>query len=69
MYQCITLGEIIDELEDSSLLKLDFMSRFYLNARYKEDIKELSRGITEGISHDFVEFSEEMIRWLCQKMR
>lgn len=26
------LGEIVDELEESSLLKLDFMSRFYLNA-------------------------------------
>ena len=63
------LGEIVDELEESSLLKLDFMSRFYLNARYKEDIKELSKGITESVSQDFIEFSEEMIRWLCQKMR
>jgi len=63
------LAEIIGELEDASLLKLDFMTRFYLNARYKEDIQELSRGITKGVSKDFIEFSEEMIRWLCQKMR
>ena len=63
------LAEIIGELEDPSLLKLDFMSRFYLNARYKEDIKELSRGITEGVFQGFIQFSEEMIRWLRQKMR
>ncbi len=63
------LAEIIRELEEPSLLKLDFLSRFYLNARYKEDIKELSRGITEGVSQGFIQFSEEMIRWLCQKMK
>ena len=63
------LGEIIGEMNDSSLLRIDFLSRFYLNARYKEDIKELSTGITEGISKDFIDFSEEMIRWLCQQMK
>jgi len=63
------LGEIIGEMNDSSLLRLDFLSRFYLHARYKEDIKELSTGITEGISKDFIDFSEEMIRWLCQQMK
>lgn len=63
------LSEIIDELQEASLMKLDFLSRFYLNARYKEDIQELSRGITEGISKDFIDFSEEMIRWLCQRMK
>jgi len=63
------LSEIVNELQTSSLKKLDFLSRFYLNARYKEDIQELSRGITEGISKDFIAFSEEMIRWLCQKMK
>jgi len=63
------LAKIIRELEEPSLLKLDFLSRFYLNARYKEDIKELSRGITKGVSQGFIQFSEEMIRWLCQKMK
>jgi hypothetical protein len=35
----------------------------------KPRIKELSTGITEGISKDFIDFSEEMIRWLCQQMK
>ena len=63
------LSEIIDELQETSVMKLDFLSRFYLNARYKEDIQELSRGITEGLSKDFIDFSEEIIRWLSLKMK
>lgn len=62
------LCDLIQELEEASLMKLDFLSRFYLNARYKEDINELSRGITEGISKDFIAFSQRTIQWLCQKM-
>jgi HEPN domain-containing protein len=60
---------IVGELGEPSLLKLDFLSQFYINARYKEGIQELSKGITENVCADFIRFSEEMIEWLCQKMK
>jgi HEPN domain-containing protein len=63
------LSGLTKEFEYASLRKLDFLSRFYLNARYKEDIQELSRGITEEFCQEFLRFSEGMIKWLCQKMK
>ena len=60
---------IIEDLDEPILLKLDFLSRYYLDSRYKEDIRELARGITESLSQEFVRFAEEMIQWLCQKMK
>ncbi|MBW2345891.1 MAG: HEPN domain-containing protein [Deltaproteobacteria bacterium] len=63
------LAGIIEELENSRLIKLDFLSRYYINARYKEDLQELSKGITEKTAQDFIQFSEEIIKWLYQKMK
>lgn len=60
---------LIDELEESQLRKLDFLSSYYINARYKEDLQQLSRGITEKAAEDFIQFSEGIIQWLCQKMK
>lgn len=36
-------GNIAD-VDKESLRKIDFLSQFYLNARYKEDLQELLRG-------------------------
>lgn len=63
------LSGIMGEIEPSRLTMLDFLSRFYLNARYKEDINELSRGITEDIAREYMAFTKEFIEWLYQKMK
>jgi HEPN domain-containing protein len=61
------LSGMKDEFNKDQLRKLDFLSQYYINARYKEDIAELSRGITEEFSRDMIHFSKEMIQWLTQR--
>lgn len=63
------MASVIHELDESKLVKLDFLSNYYINARYKEDLQQLSKGITEPITQNFIQFSEELIAWLCQKMK
>ncbi len=60
--------DVISELDEPRLIKLDFLSRYYINARYKEDLDQLSRGITESLARDFIQFSEELVTWIGQKM-
>jgi len=57
------------DLNPDALIKLDFLSSYYINARYKEDLQQLSRGITETTAQDFIHFMEDFVRWLCQKMK
>ena len=57
-----------DQIDKAQMMKLDFLSQYYITARYKEDIAELSRGITEEFSGNMIHFSKEMIRWLTQRM-
>lgn len=63
------LADVIHEINDSTLIKLDFLSSYYINARYKEDLEQLSKGITESVVQDFIQFTEGLITWLCQKMK
>ena len=63
------LARVVGELEETTLVRLDFLSRYYINARYKEDLKQLSKGITETVARDFIQFSEGVITWLYQKMK
>jgi hypothetical protein len=63
------LANVIQELDEATLMKLDFLSSYYINARYKEDLQQLFRGITEPVVRDFIQFSEGLIAWLCQKMK
>jgi len=60
---------VAGELDGPSLKRMDFLSNYYINARYKEDLRELSRGITSDAAREFIRFSEETIQWLCLKMR
>jgi HEPN domain-containing protein len=60
---------VIKEFDDSTLMKLDFLSSYYINARYKEDLDQLSKGVSESVAQDFIEFSEGLITWLCQRMK
>lgn len=63
------LVNVIDTFDDPTLMKLDFLSSYYINARYKEDLEQLSKGITEGLVQEFIQFSERLITWLGQKMK
>ena len=63
------LAEVIHEMDEPTLVKLDFFSSYYINACYKEDLQQLSRGITESVARDFIQFSEGVIAWLCQKIK
>lgn len=62
------LSDAARELNEDQLMKLDFLSQYYINARYKEDIGELSRGITEEFSKSIIQFSKEMIQWIEKRM-
>ena len=62
-------SNVIHDLDESTLVKLDFLSSYYINVRYKEDLQQLSKGITEQVVQDFIQFSEGFITWLCQKMK
>lgn len=63
------LSNVIEGLDDATLKKLDFLSNYYINARYKEDLQQLAKGISEAVAQDFVQFTEGVIAWLCQKMK
>jgi HEPN domain-containing protein len=63
------LSNVIQEIDEPMLMNLDFLSNYYINARYKEDLQQLSKGITEAVVRDFIQFSEGLITWLCQKMK
>lgn len=60
---------IIDEMSKEDVKKIDFLSQYYLNARYKEDIEELSLQITADIAKEFVSFSKEKVEWLIRKIK
>ena len=62
-------ASVIQELDDPTLVRLDFLLSYSINARYKEDLKQLSKGITESVVQDFIQFSEGLLTWLCQKMK
>jgi HEPN domain-containing protein len=63
------LTDVVMEFDESTLLRLDFLSSYYVNARYKEDLQQLSKGLNEQVIKDFIQFSEGLIGWLCQKMK
>ncbi len=62
-------ANVIKEFDDSTLMKLDFLSSYYINARYKEDLNQLSKGMSEAVGEDFIQFSEGLITWLYQKIK
>ena len=63
------LANVIHELDESALIKIDFLLSYYINSRYKDDLEQLPKGITEQVVRDFIQFSEGLITWLCQKMK
>ena len=63
------LSAVIKELDEPTLMRLDFLSNYYINARYKEDLQQLAKGITETAAQDLIQFSEGLVEWLCQRMK
>jgi HEPN domain-containing protein len=63
------ISGLINQFNEEQLFKLDFLSQYYINARYKEDIEELSRGITQEFAGDIINFTKEMVKWIMQKMK
>lgn len=60
---------LINLLDEKQLIKLDFLSQYYISARYKEDITELSKGVTKEFSEDMINFTKEIVKWIIQKMK
>ncbi len=60
---------LINNINEEELVKIDFLSQYYINARYKEDIAELSRGMTKEFSAEMIIFTKEMIKWILQEMK
>lgn len=63
------IAGVIVEINPDDLIKIDFLSQYYLNARYKEDIEELSSQITDEVAKEYLRFSTEKIKWLTLKIR
>jgi HEPN domain-containing protein len=55
--------------DEEGMVKLDFLSQYYINARYKDDVAELARGITKEMVSGFITFSKETIEWLKREMK
>lgn len=43
--------------------RIDFLSQYYLSARYKEDIAKLQRKISSEVAEEFLDFGKEMVKW------
>lgn len=63
------MTETIGELSQEDLEMLDFLSLHYLNARYKEDIEELSARLSADKVKGFLSFSTEKIEWLTRRIK
>ena len=63
------MASLIKEISAPDLKKLDFLSQFYLNARYKEDVEELCLQVTADVAKDFLSFAKDKIAWLTLKIR
>ncbi len=51
------------------LIKLDFLSEYYINSRYKEDLAEILKGLTRDFAEDILAFSKQVVGWLIQGIK
>jgi len=65
----LNLTESIKDFPDVWWTKIDFLSQYYLNARYKEDITMLQKKITAEAAQDFLSFAKEVTEWCIAKIR
>lgn len=57
------------ELSAEDLRLFDFLSQYYLNSRYKEDLQDLLKQVGEEAARQFVNFARERMAWLTRKIR
>ena len=65
----LEVSGLISKFDEEKLKRIDYLSQYYINARYKEDIKELSKGITKEFTIEIIDFAKEMIKWIMQEMK
>ena len=59
----------IGDFPDDWWTKIDFLSQYYLNARYKEDIVKLQNKITSEVAKEFLDFAREVTEWCTLKTK
>ena len=61
-------GGFLLELQSEELRRLDFLSQYYLNARYKEDIQDLSKQVGEDTAREFVQWARVKMLWATREL-
>lgn len=56
-------------VDPEKLIKLDFLSEYYINSRYKEDLAELSKGLTGKFAKETLAFTKQVVEWLIQGIK
>lgn len=63
----LNTANLTKEVPEEWWPNIDFLTQYYLNARYKEDIAALNKKITQKAAGEFIDFAKEMIEWCIQK--
>jgi len=63
------LAGILQEFEEQTLVLIESLSGYYLNARYKETISALTKAIGKNEAKDYLAKSQQVVTWLTQKMK
>jgi len=56
-------------VDSEKLKKLDFLSEYYISSRYKEDLAELSKGLTKTFAGEILVFTKQVVEWLIQGIK
>jgi HEPN domain-containing protein len=60
---------LLAEMDPEDLRRLDFLSQYYLNARYKEDLQDLTKQVGEEVAQQFLAFTRRKMQWCTRGMR
>jgi len=62
-------ARLSSELESEEMRRFDYLSQYYLNARYKEDLQDLLQQVGEGTARQFIDFTRGCVAWLTRKIK
>ncbi len=62
------VGGFLAESSPTELRWLDYLSQFYLNARYKEDVQELARQLGEDTARECVRLARGKMEWCIHEL-
>jgi len=57
------------ELDDKQTEFLDDLSFYYLETRYPEEIRAISKKVGREMASNYLKKTKEMLQWLRQKIR